>query len=235
VKWISFLLMFSCSHFSKTYYPSESLKESNVLHLSLDSNKEKLPIIDSASVKSKAVWQGQSWKVVGAESILKNASVVTAGIWFNINSKDTEYQDLLAISVGGNEKTTTASRLGLRIENESIVGIVRANDKDRGIHIYSEPTKIKLGEWNHAVITVNYAENSVKIFLNGELLELKNQPKFTQPYASNTDSLLIALGSEDDGNSGYVKGNLKEVMVWRRILQNKEIKELYLSSKRVVK
>jgi hypothetical protein len=43
------------------------------------------------------------------------------------------------------------------------------------------------------------------------------------------------MGSEDDGNSGYVKGNLKEVMVWRRILRNKEIKELYLSSKRVVK
>lgn len=82
--------------------------------------------------------------------------------------------------------------------------------------------KMRLGEWNHLVGT--YAVNSVKLFLNGV------QVGTTDTSATMTTAAGAFGIGKRTGGSNYFRGDLREFLVYSRVLTQEEITNLYVSS-----
>ncbi|MBN1977525.1 MAG: DUF2341 domain-containing protein, partial [Anaerolineae bacterium] len=120
--------------------------------------------------------------------------------------------DIIAISVGGSPPTN-ASRASLyRSGNEAGI-IARAPDSQGMNSIDTISNSVSLN-WHYVVAVIDYSGNTVAIYVDGVSQPLSGFPSFEAPTTSNTNSANAALGSEDDGISGFFfNGRIDEARV----------------------
>lgn len=169
------------------------------------------------------VSHGKYQEIRGAENLLRDVSGATLQITFKTDEHSKEPQDLMSFSIGGSESKTLKSRAGLRIEPGGyLVGIARASDDDE-IQTVRTSTPVELGKSQTATVSINYGENSIKLYLNGKELPTIGKVAFGAPKTSNTPSINASLGSEDDGSTFFFKGDLRNPKIWTRSLSGSEI------------
>lgn len=82
--------------------------------------------------------------------------------------------------------------------------------------------KMRIGEWNHLVGT--YAVNSVKFFLNGV------QAQTTDTSATMTTAAGAFGIGKRTGGSNFYRGDMREFLMFNRVLTQAEITDLYQSN-----
>jgi len=82
----------------------------------------------------------------------------------------------------------------------------------------SSNTSLILNEWNHVSIVRDFANDKVKIYING-VLDFEVAAEFSSATAGNNT---VYIG---DGYTNYFAGSLDEIRIWDRALTTKEVQE----------
>lgn len=94
-------------------------------------------------------------------------------------------------------------------------------------------------EWSWITVSVDTTKNQMRFYMNGEELDHTNghgsqsPHKFKGPLKNYGDEhiyLGFTPSLEDDNVSKFFKGDLAKVLIWDRVLTNKEIKNLHLNT-----
>ena len=154
----------------------------------------------------------------GAGDILRNVSGATLIVTFKQTGNQETHQDLMAFSVGGDGKKSSSSRASLRIEKGGqLAGIARSLDTEKAQTVRSTQ-KITRNETHVAALVVDYTSSEMKLYLDGSLLETQGTVSFQSKTTSDTTSISVSLGSEDDGSDFFFEGEIKDPMIWSRKL-----------------
>jgi hypothetical protein len=161
------------------------------------------------------------------QSILSGVSAATLMVWEKTGTPTTKAQHLVSESIGGGH-SGWASRASFGIQpNGSINAWARSEDNHKPPQeVRTNASTIRPGRWQHIAVTVNYAENSILVFVDGErVLTNRRKSSFAKPTTPNTPSDRITLGSEDDGSDFFFHGSLVQMKIWPRALSAEEIRK----------
>jgi hypothetical protein len=166
---------------------------------------------------------GKYFEVRGGENILRKLSAVTLQIEFKETGAQNTIQDMMAISVGGNTPKSYVSRASLRLEpGGRLVGIARSTDSEEG-QVVKAKKLIPKGKSHVATLVIDYAQNEMKLYLDGKELETEGKVSFSSKETPDTASISFAVGSEDDGSNFHFEGTLRNPKIWTRKLNEEEI------------
>lgn len=162
-------------------------------------------------------------EVRGGENILRKVSAATLQIEFKETGAQDKLQDMIAISVGGVAPKSYTSRASLRLEpGGRLVGIARSTDSEEGQVVRAKELLPK-GKSHVATLVIDYAQNEMKLYLDGRELETEGKVQFASKETPDTASISSAIGSEDDGSNFYFEGTLRNPKIWTRKLNAEEI------------
>ena len=86
---------------------------------------------------------------------------------------------------------------------------------------------IQKERWHHIFLSIDYAKDEMLFFVDGVRVPTKGAVNFRGKATSDTDSVAITLGAEEDGTGNYVSGEVKDVRVWRRKLTEENIRAVW--------
>ncbi len=186
------------------------------------SHSHKVPkVMDGTTIKKRTFYE------LGANKLLRNTSEATLAIWIKPSDLSDSNQHLVSLSVGGKHEAWKSRASMFFSTNGELISSARAEDHEERSHITTKPDVIKVGEWQHVVLTINYAAKKMQFFVNGEVVPLVAETYlFNTPQTSDTDSICSSLGAEDNGMGGFFNGELTQLRVERKILNDVEIKKL---------
>lgn len=195
--------------------PTLPFMNKNIEFIAPDSAKEPLTVI-----------KREFWQIQGAQNILRNTEAATLSIWIYPTSDFATAQDLIGIAVGDKSLPANSSRASIRIYPKGrLFAVARAGDKEAEQNVMTKPV-LQKEKWQHILLTIDYALDEMRFYLNGDLLPIKGVVNFEASKTSNTPSRSVVLGAEDDGSINHFKGQIKDVGVWRRKLNQEEITTL---------
>jgi hypothetical protein len=83
---------------------------------------------------------------------------------------------------------------------------------------------ISKGKAHVATLVIDYAQNEMKLYLDGKELETEGKVSFASKETPDTASISFAVGSEDDGSNFHFEGTLRNPKIWTRKLSMEEMK-----------
>ncbi len=173
----------------------------------------------------KFISHGKYFEVQGGENILRKVSTVTLQIEFKETGPQNNIQDMMAISVGGNTPKSYVSRASLRLEpGGRLVGIARSTDTEEG-QVVRAKELISKGKAHTATLVIDYAQNEMKLYLDGKELETEGKVSFASKETPDTASISFAVGSEDDGSNFHFEGTLRNPKIWTRKVSMEEMNQ----------
>lgn len=194
----------------------------SLLLLLVSCSHKSLQVDGRAKNSVKFVKKSGYFDIHGAGDVLRNTTEATLFITFRQTGKQEEPQDMLAFSVGS-DKPTFLSRASLRIEKDGhLTGIARAGDNEEPQNVRAKE-KVTTGEFHTAALVIDYAKDSMRLFLDGRPLETEGNVSFKAEKTSDTSSKGVTMGAEDDGSNFFFKGELKDPKVWTKALSAEEI------------
>ncbi len=227
---IFFALLTGCSHMTKPVMP-ESLKKDLVLEGWRENEKT---FRDSSSANHSIERKEKYWEVPTAKSVAREATGLTLAAWVKVSGKVTTIQDLIALSIESNAPTRS-SRASLRLHADAtVVTVARSYDQEEG-YLFISQEKIPTESWALVMTVINYKQNSVESYLNGEKLTLDRKAKFKNRLTPVSDSRSVIIGAEDDGSDFFVNDQLQMVMAWKRALEPDDARLLFESQKAAFK
>ncbi len=162
-------------------------------------------------------------EIQGAGKVLQNVSAATLMINFRQTGKQDSPQDLLSFSIGGVVKKSLSSRASIRMDkNGYLTGIARSLDSETGQTVRAK-NKIPAGSLHHAALVVDYSKNEMHLYLDGKPIETEGGPVFKAKSTSDTPSISVSVGAEDDGSNFFFEGELNDPMVFRHKFSPEEI------------
>ncbi len=173
----------------------------------------------------KFISHGKYFEVQGGENVLRKVSTATLQIEFKETGLQNNIQDMMAISVGGNTPKSYVSRASLRLEpGGRLVGIARSTDTEEG-QVVRAKELISKGKAHTATLVIDYAQNEMKLYLDGKELETEGKVSFASKETPDTASISFAVGSEDDGSNFHFEGTLRNPKIWTRKVSMEEMNQ----------
>lgn len=208
---ILLLVVISCSH---GHHP--------VSHQQVDTPR----VMSGLTLKKRTFYEIQ-----GGYNLLRNTKEVTVALWANPQELSDNYQHLVNFSVGGAQPAWMSRASFLITPKGELQSAARAQDHEEKSEITTKPV-IKVGEWQHIALTINYAKKKMQFFVDGEPVDSVSESyKFMTPETADTASNRSSLGAEDDGSGGYYTGLITQLHIERRILSADEIKKIMEETK----
>jgi RHS repeat-associated protein len=174
---------------------------------------------------------GKAYVNLGANlPILESASAASVSIWIKPSSTipSGSTRELVSFAVGSGAATDT-SRLALALQGNGTGGQVylgaRSTDTETEKHVATS-TNVTLGTWTHIAGVVDYAGNTLLIYINGTLSVAAKAVGFASASTPNTPSRNCCLGAAAAGDANFFLGALDEVQVYKRALSATEIATL---------
>jgi hypothetical protein len=162
-------------------------------------------------------------EILNSASLNSATQSISISIWFNINNwysvNNSGYFPIMSKS---NLSASYGNyRNGLTISSSGIKGFYGTLNSD----ITGEDTlNFQLNNWNQIVYTINDANNSGSVYLNGILL-IQGLTSYTG--WSTTNTLPLIFGMDKPGIVDYANGKLDDIGIWNRALTPQEISDLY--------
>ncbi|MFL7793507.1 MAG: DUF2341 domain-containing protein, partial [Anaerolineae bacterium] len=150
---------------------------------------------------------------LGADlAVINGVSQTTLSAWIrpDILGSATR-RDIIAISIGSGSPTAS-SRASIYQMRRNVGIIARAPDS-QGMNTIDTTSNILTADWYYVVAVIDYAGNTVAIYVNGVPQPLSDPPSFNDPTTSNANSIDAALGSEDNGSAFFFDGRIDEARV----------------------
>jgi hypothetical protein len=178
------------------------------------------------SEKPFQVKKREFWVVDGGGKILRNTSEASISVWVR-QSDQKQIQDIISFSTGGRNFRGKESRVAIRIyPNGKLAGIARALDHGPEQVVMTKAV-IQKDKWHHVFLSIDYAKDEMIFYVDGLRVPSKGDVNFRGKATSDTDSLSVTLGAEEDGSGNYVAGEIKDVRVWRRKLTEENIRAVW--------
>lgn len=174
--------------------------------------------------KSVAFTGASSHKVtLGSTTLLKNKAEVSISSWVKWSTGSEQG----VVNVAGAGST---ARLSLHVNysgNGNIRLGARAGDAEALQAVLTSSNSFGDGAWHHVVGTINYATDSILLYVDGVAVSTTGTPAFTATATSNTDSPLTRIGC-GVFDSLYFTGSVDDVRLYDRILAPSEVAALYV-------
>jgi hypothetical protein len=160
----------------------------------------------------------------GTTGILRNVAYMACMAWINPDAVGPESTvfEALAGSTGG-------SRFKLGWGNGGVNGAVRFGGRSsdgEAFRSYDHGVQsVVVGEWQHIAWVASLAEDTVRLFYNGDFLSEGSVP-FAAGVTSDTDSNNMAIGARPGGQEGY-DGRVFDCRAYGRQLSDGEIQTIY--------
>jgi hypothetical protein len=164
-------------------------------------------------------------EILNSVSLNSATQSISISIWFNINNwYSANNSGWFPIMSKSNLAASYGNyRNGLTINSSGIKGFYGTLNSD----ITGEDTlNFQLNNWNQIVYTINDANNSGSVYLNGILL-IQGLTSYTG--WSTTNTLPLIFGMDKPGIVDYANGKLDDIGIWNRALTQCEIQDLYNS------
>lgn len=144
----------------------------------------------------------------GTSTATKNKSVVTICCWFKVSSADTTGNHRLVYITGntGNERAVIGITTAGIIFINARAGDAESNQQKLTSSAYDD------NNWHHVAAVINYASDTITIYVDGSNVSQSGTISFTATATSNTDSSAVNLGSAALAN--YFKGQLADCRVY---------------------
>jgi hypothetical protein len=149
---------------------------------------------------------------ITAAAMLKNVSAASTSAWVSTSSDTATFKYI-------SEVTTTDiddSRLQIRLSNtETLQCVAMAGDAE-SLQTASGSTTVQLvpGTSYHVACVVNYATDSIDLYVNGQLIADSGTIAFTATSTSNTDSARQSIGYSNGTTTSFLfPGTIDEVRV----------------------
>jgi hypothetical protein len=124
---------------------------------------------------------------------------------------------------------TGGSRFKLGWGNGGVNGAVRFGGRasdGQAFQTYDHGSQsVVVGEWQHIAWVASLAENTVRLFYNGDFLS-EGSVTFVGGVTSDTDSSNMAIGARPGGQEGY-DGRVFDCRAYGRQLSDGEIQTIY--------
>ena len=153
-------------------------------------------------------------------TLLQDLSAATVSVWVKVNSFGSG-ADLVSFE-GTNANNDSRFLVGLRNSDEVSAG-GRAPDTQLLQNKLTTGSPISTETWHHILATIDYTNDDVEIFVDGNLQATSGTIAFTNSNTDNTATPDNALGSEDDGSGFHLNGVLDEVKVWNYKLTQAQV------------
>jgi len=154
-------------------------------------------------------FNGTSSEVEISSDVL-NINTISISAWININTTS-GYRQIVSNYATGNYGW------GFRVDDG---GTLAYNTET--VNVVSGSTVLSTNTWYHAVVTIDSAGNSSKIYLNG--IE-DGSGTYTAPsYSGNTN---FHIGSLGNINVQYFSGKIDQVRIFTKALSSSEVSTLY--------
>ena len=112
---------------------------------------------------------------------------------------------------------------------DEIQVFARSQDGGSAQAITTDSVNLAPGAWRYVTAVVDYAADSILIYVDGVLQSTTGSIDFLNAAVPNTPSSSAALGAEDDGGSEFFDGSLDEVRVQTGARSADWIRAQYLS------
>ncbi|NIU06024.1 MAG: DUF2341 domain-containing protein [Gammaproteobacteria bacterium] len=145
--------------------------------------------------------------------IINAASAVTLSAWINPDTLSGSAQ-IIALSINNGGATTNDSRVSINRVGSDIEATTRATDDNTQLfNVTTTSSPLTAGTWYHVTAVVDFANDDVQIYVDGTAQPLDITPSYTATATPDTNSEEAAIGSEDDGASGYFDGRIDEARI----------------------
>jgi hypothetical protein len=114
---------------------------------------------------------------------------------------------------------------GTSANGSVLYGTVIQQSPSPALNFYCQSTQsISLNQWSF--ITMTYSQNTIKLYINNQLICSTSNPSITINTAGNSG---ISIGLSDQANGKWVPfdGAIDDIGIWSRALTECEIKKLY--------
>lgn len=176
---------------------------------------------------------GTGWVNLGRDlNLVQGASAVTVAAWVSPDKLAGEgaTNNILCLSRNTGGAPTNESRLAIALCNSgAILGAARSNDAEPPQIVKSTEKLVKTGTWTHVAATVDYASNSIALYVNGNPLTPAGAVKFAAKTTVTTPCTMGAIGIDDHGAGGAFIGRIADIRLYARLLSQEEIADLAAS------
>jgi hypothetical protein len=176
---------------------------------------------------------GTGWINLGKDlNLLQGVSAVSMAAWVCPDKLPGEgiHAQILALSKNTGGAPTVDSRASLMLSSGGLLTAGgRALDTDPVNTVKSTEKLVKAGAWTHVAATIDYAANSITLYVNGNPIPGTGTVKFGQKATATTPCTMGAIGADDNGAAGFFTGKLSDIRLYARLLSPEEIAELAAS------
>jgi hypothetical protein len=184
-----------------------------------------------AGIIGKAIYfdgSNDRFHLGSSSKILRNVGSATISAWIKLNS--TSEQDFMTVgtySLGGGHP----SRAEIGLKNTDEINLyARSTDTEGDKTATTTTSPVSTGEWFHITGVYDYANDSLGIYINGEL-EYSTSVSFSQTATDNTNPEDVVIGAEDNGALHFFDGIMDEVSISRTARSADWIKLAYETQK----
>ncbi len=151
-----------------------------------------------------------------------NKSVLSVSVW--IYPDTLNKGQIISITDG----ISTDERFYLKIRNDQKI-VVGGVSIDGGIEkeLRTNLPYIIPSEWNHITGVVNYENDTIRIYHNGEFKEEMTSVGFINPTTASTNSKYVNIGAKDNGINNLFTGNIDELILFDINLNDEIVSNIY--------
>jgi hypothetical protein len=148
-------------------------------------------------------------RIVLPSGLIRGESLVSMATWFHCDNF-VEYGNFFNASIS----SAANWRLGFGIQASVLIAAGRAPDAS-GYTQWNPGTTLSTGVWYHAAYVVDVPNDTIRIYLNGNLLTNISNGAFTNAAFDSTNSASCTIGGSDAASSTeYLDGKVSDLMIW---------------------
>jgi hypothetical protein len=153
-------------------------------------------------------------------SILKNLREATLSTWINPSVVDSSERYIIGISINNAGMSTINSRalVSLSSNSKEIRAGGRSADAEGVQYVDTTTDPISVGNWYHVLAIINYAEDTVTVYVNDQPQATSGSIVFSQIATENTVSTNNTIGSEEDASGAFFNGIIDSVRIYNKAL-----------------
>ncbi len=156
---------------------------------------------------------GGEYVDLGADqAFLNNVSAATLSVWVNPDVV-TGNGDILGVS--GNDSVPTGDSRAAIVRTGDNITVYAATQDDfsDAVTVTATTNPLAAGTWYHVTAVIDYANDSVRIYIDGVEQATSGVVSFTGTATDNTNSTSGAIGSDEDGTDDFFEGVIDEARI----------------------
>jgi hypothetical protein len=155
-------------------------------------------------------------------SIAQNQSVISVAALIRKDSNSST-DSIFGLSTG---TSTSNSRIDFGTSSDEVYCAGRAGDAESTYTKTTTATNLSTGGWYSIACVINYASDTIDIYVNGISQTATGTISFTASSTSNTASLQSAIGIDEDKSGNDFDGQIDELRIYTKALNQSELNYL---------